>query len=59
MKPYIDWNTWTHPDIFKKIMDKGNVPLEEMKRVFNMGIGFVLIVPRECDYGVQIGEVYG
>ena len=40
-------------------MDKGNVPLEEMKRVFNMGIGFVLIVPRECDYGVQIGEVYG
>ena len=57
LEPYIDWNTWTHPDIFLKIMDKGNVPLEEMKRVFNMGIGFVLIVPRECDYGIQIGEV--
>ena len=59
LEPYIDWNTWTHPDIFLKIMDKGNVPLEEMKRVFNMGIGFVLIVPPECDYGVQIGEVCG
>jgi len=59
LKPYIDWNTWTHPDIFLKIMNKGNVPLEEMKRVFNMGIGFALIVPPECDYGVQIGEVYG
>ena len=57
LKPYIDWNTWTHPEIFLKIMNKGNVPLEEMKRVFNMGIGFVLIVPPECDYGTQIGEV--
>ena len=57
LKPYIDWNTWTHPEIFLKIMNKGNVPLEEMKRVFNMGIGFVLIVPSDCDYGLQIGEV--
>ena len=57
LNPYIDWNTWTHPEIFLKIMKKGNVPLKEMKRVFNMGIGFVLIVPPECDYGTQIGEV--
>ena len=57
LNPYIDWNTWTHPEIFLKIMNKGNVPLKEMKRVFNMGIGFVLIVPPECDYGTQIGEV--
>lgn len=57
LKPYIDWNTWTHPEIFLKIMKKGNVPLEEMKKVFNMGIGFVLIVPSDCDYGLQIGEV--
>ena len=59
LEPYIDWNTWTHPDIFLKIMGNGKVPLEEMKRVFNMGIGFVLIVPPECDYGTQIGEVCG
>ena len=57
LKPYIDWNTWTHPEIFLKIMTKGSISLEEMKRVFNMGIGFVLIVPHECNYGLQIGEV--
>tara|TARA_B100000131_G_C17996819_1_gene564850 strand:- start:123 stop:980 length:858 start_codon:yes stop_codon:yes gene_type:complete len=57
LRPYIDWNTWTHPDIFLKIMEKGNVPLQEMKKVFNMGIGFVLIVPSDCDYGTQIGEI--
>jgi len=28
-----------------------------MRRVFNMGIGYVLIVPPEIDYGMQIGEI--
>ena len=59
VKTNIDWNSWKLPDIFSRIMSKGDVPLDEMKRVFNMGIGFVLIVPPECDYGMQIGEVYG
>jgi len=59
LEPHIDWNTWTHPDIFSKIMSRGNISLKEMKRVFNMGIGFVLIVPPECDYGTQIGVVHG
>ena len=59
LKANIDWNSWKLPDIFSRIMSKGDVPLDEMKRVFNMGIGFVLIVPPECDYGMQIGEVYG
>ena len=57
LKPYIDWNTWTHPDIFLKIMNKGNVPLEEMKRVFNMGIGYVLIVPSEIEMDCVIGYI--
>ena len=35
----------------------GEIPEEEMKRVFNMGIGYVLIVPPDVDYGLQIGEV--
>jgi phosphoribosylformylglycinamidine cyclo-ligase len=33
------------PAIFKLIREVGNVPDEEMYRVFNMGIGFVVIVP--------------
>ena len=53
----IDYNSWRLPEIFSKIMLAGEIPEEEMKRVFNMGIGYVLIVPPDVDYGLQIGEV--
>ena len=35
---------WEIPDIFYFIKEKGNVDWEEMYRVFNMGIGFVMFV---------------
>jgi len=35
---------WFPPGIFKTIMRLGNVGVEEMYRVFNMGIGFIAIV---------------
>ena len=54
----IDYNSWNLPEIFSKVMLAGEIPEEEMKRVFNMGIGYVLIVPPEIDYGLQIGEVW-
>jgi phosphoribosylformylglycinamidine cyclo-ligase len=37
-------DAWTPPPIFKLIAQKGPVDRLEMFRVFNMGIGFVLIV---------------
>ena len=40
----IDWDGWTVPPIFELIQKKGNVPDEEMRRTFNLGIGFVLII---------------
>jgi len=58
LKAHIDWNSWKLPDVFSKIMLAGEIPEEEMKRVFNMGIGYVLIVPPDIDYGLQIGEVH-
>ena len=58
LKAHIDWNSWKLPEVFSKIMLAGEIPEEEMKRVFNMGIGYVLIVPPEIDYGLQIGEVW-
>ena len=58
LKAHIDWNSWKLPKIFSKIMLAGEIPEEEMKRVFNMGIGYVLIVPPEVEYGIQIGEVH-
>ena len=42
----IDRSTWDPPTIFKFIERQGKVDHDEMYRVFNMGIGFVLIVPK-------------
>ncbi len=36
-------STWTVPPIFQLIQRRGNVDWDEMYRVFNMGIGMVLI----------------
>tara|TARA_Y100001970_G_scaffold293785_1_gene443179 strand:- start:1684 stop:2682 length:999 start_codon:yes stop_codon:yes gene_type:complete len=40
----VDWSAWEMSDIFKLIMDKGNVPIEDMRRTFNLGIGLILII---------------
>ena len=38
-----DRGRWTIPPIFQLIQQRGNVDQDEMYRVFNMGIGMVLI----------------
>ena len=53
----IDWSSWERPEIFNKIQQAGEIEEDEMRRVFNCGIGFVIIVPPEVEYGMQIGEV--
>ena len=45
LKAHVDWNAWSVPEIFKKIQLKGNVDELEMRRVFNLGIGYCVIVP--------------
>jgi phosphoribosylformylglycinamidine cyclo-ligase len=40
----MDWQAWEVPPIFRLIQRLGNVAEEEMRRVFNLGIGEVLIV---------------
>lgn len=37
-------DAWTVPPIFEFLREQGRVELDEMYRVFNMGIGYVLIV---------------
>ena len=39
--------------IFEIIMERGNVDLEEMYRTYNMGMGFALIVPEECEHEIK------
>jgi phosphoribosylformylglycinamidine cyclo-ligase len=45
LKPKVDYNSWKTPEIFTKIMCAGEILEEEMKKVFNLGIGFCVIVP--------------
>lgn len=39
-------NSWEVPPVFRLIKEMGGVPEDEMYRVFNMGIGMVLILDR-------------
>ena len=41
----IDKTSWKVPPLFSFIGDTGKVDIDEMYRVFNMGIGYVIIVP--------------
>jgi len=41
----INWDAWDVPAIFQFIQKTGSVTDEEMRKVFNMGIGLVAIVP--------------
>ncbi len=59
----IDWQAWTWPPIFEMIQRAGNVPTEDMRRTFNLGIGLVVIVSkteasRAMAYLSSIGEPY-
>jgi phosphoribosylformylglycinamidine cyclo-ligase len=50
---YIDRGQWQPPRVFEEIARRGPVATEEMFRVFNMGIGFVLIVRPDQFKAVQ------
>lgn len=42
----IDWNSWKPPYIFKFIQKLGNISDDEMRKVFNLGIGLIAIVDK-------------
>ena len=44
---HIDYNSWPMSELFTKIMLAGEIPPEEMKNVFNLGIGYCVVVPEE------------
>ena len=39
LKLDVDWNAWPEPVIFDIIRREGQVPEEDMRRTFNLGIG--------------------
>ncbi len=44
----VDYDSWPMPELFSKIMLAGEIPPEEMKNVFNLGIGYCVVVPEEA-----------
>ena len=50
---HVDYNSWPFPKLFSKIMLAGEIPEDEMKKVFNLGIGYCLVVPEEVVEDVQ------
>jgi phosphoribosylformylglycinamidine cyclo-ligase len=59
----IDGSTWEIPPVFTVLQAAGNVPRDEMFRVFNMGVGMVVIAAREdADFiigGARVSGVVG
>jgi phosphoribosylformylglycinamidine cyclo-ligase len=41
----VDYEAWERPPIFRLIQTLGEVPEDDMRRTFNLGIGLVAIVP--------------
>ena len=53
----IDWGSWERLPVFAWLAEQG-VEEDELRRVFNLGIGFCAVVPREhADAGHVIGEL--
>jgi len=61
----LDWGAWRVPLIFGFLQDAGQVPFDEMLRVFNMGLGIVFVGapsfdPRtRCPEAIEVGRVIG
>ncbi len=43
----VDWTAWERPPLFRLIQRLGDVPEDDMRRTFNLGIGLILIVPKQ------------
>lgn len=41
----VDYGAWETPGLFRLIQRLGNVPDDDMRRTFNLGIGLVAVVP--------------
>ena len=49
----VDYGAWDVPEMFETIQNAGNISDDEMRNVFNLGIGFCLVVPAEVAENTQ------
>jgi len=56
----VDRSTWTPPAVFEVVREVGQVPLADLERTLNMGIGFVAVLPAaHSDLAIEILKVQG
>lgn len=58
MSAEVDIQSWDIPPLFDFVAEIGNIPLEECFRVFNMGIGFI-VVCSEADADAILNHIDG
>lgn len=49
----INWESWDRPDLFSLIQKTGNVPEDDMRATFNLGIGLIAVVAENKVEDVQ------
>ncbi|HRU46188.1 MAG TPA: AIR synthase-related protein, partial [Candidatus Marinimicrobia bacterium] len=66
----INWQAWEWPPLFQFIQKTGEIDIEEMRRVFNLGIGMIIVcaasavdkfsqvLQKSGERPVIMGEVY-
>ncbi|CCH61089.1 hypothetical protein TBLA_0E00270 [Henningerozyma blattae CBS 6284] len=47
LQAVVDMNAWKLPEVFKWFGKAGNVPIDDILKTFNMGIGMVVILKQE------------
>lgn len=47
LKAEFDWDAWPLPPVFRWLAETGGVSDHEMRRTFNCGVGFILVVAPE------------
>jgi phosphoribosylformylglycinamidine cyclo-ligase len=53
-------SSWEEPPVFALIRSLGNVPEDEMRRVFNLGVGFCVVVDEgDVDQALEVLHVAG
>jgi phosphoribosylformylglycinamidine cyclo-ligase len=56
LEAHVDWDAWQRPRVFNWLAERG-VAEDELRRVFNVGIGMCAVVPEPPDGTLVIGEV--
>jgi len=56
----VDRSTWTPPAVFEVVRELGHVPIADLERTLNMGVGFVAVLPAaQADLAIATAKGQG